>query len=123
MGSRGGGRGRVGTWRPEVHRGVWGARGEGRGRRLRPVPEDAMAKLYISEGGKEAVYELFDDSPEVTVGRGASNAVQIADGHASKVHLVLRRVRGRWKLVDLESKNGTRVNGAYKNAHWLSQND
>jgi pSer/pThr/pTyr-binding forkhead associated (FHA) protein len=82
-----------------------------------------MAKLYISEGGKEAVYELFDDSPEVTVGRGASNAVQIADGHASKVHLVLRRVRGRWKLVDLESKNGTRVNGAYKNAHWLSQND
>jgi pSer/pThr/pTyr-binding forkhead associated (FHA) protein len=82
-----------------------------------------MAKLYINEGGKEAVYELFDDSPEVTVGRGASNAVQIADGHASKVHFVLRRVRGRWKLVDLESKNGTRVNGAFQNAHWLAEND
>jgi hypothetical protein len=82
-----------------------------------------MAKLYISEGGKEAVYELFDDSPEVTVGRGASNAIQIADAHASKVHFVLRRIRARWKVVDLESKNGTRVNGAYHNAHWLSQND
>jgi hypothetical protein len=82
-----------------------------------------MAKLYINEGGKEAVYELFDDSPEVTVGRGASNAIQIADGHASKVHFVLRRVRGRWKAIDLESKNGTRVNGAFKNSHWLAQND
>ena len=39
-----------------------------------------MAKLYISEGGKEAVYELFDDSPEVTVGRGASNAINGTSG-------------------------------------------
>src|SRR5688572_31084700 len=82
-----------------------------------------MAKLYINEGGKEAVYELFDDSPEVTVGRGASNGVQIADGHASKVHFVLRRIRGRWKVVDLESKNGTRVNGAFVNTRWLGDGD
>jgi hypothetical protein len=82
-----------------------------------------MAKVYIHEGGSEQVYELFDDTPEVTFGRGAGNDVQIADTHASKMHLSLRRVRGRWRLVDLESKNGTRVNGAFKNVHWLSQGD
>lgn len=82
-----------------------------------------MAKLFISENGRDAVYELFDDTPEVTVGRGAANAVQIADSHASKVHFVLRRMRERWKLIDLESKNGTKVNGAFRNGHWLAHGD
>ena len=77
----------------------------------------------VDYGRRHRRHELFDDSPEVTVGRGASNAIQIADGHASKVHFVLRRIRARWKFVDLESKNGTRVNGHFHNAHWLSQND
>gem|GEM_PF-3275840 len=82
-----------------------------------------MAKIYINESGKDQTYELFDDSPEVAFGRGAASDVQIADGHASKHHLVLRRQRGRWKLIDLESKNGTRVNGAFRNAHWLTHGD
>jgi hypothetical protein len=82
-----------------------------------------MAKLFISEAGRESLFELFDDSPEVTLGRGAASVVQISDGHASKTHFAVRRVRGRWKLVDLESKNGTRVNGTFKNAHWLSHGD
>jgi pSer/pThr/pTyr-binding forkhead associated (FHA) protein len=82
-----------------------------------------MPKVYINESGKDQTYELFDDSTEVAFGRGAASDVQIADGHASKHHLVLRRQRGRWKLVDLESKNGTRVNGAFRNAHWLTHGD
>jgi hypothetical protein len=82
-----------------------------------------MAKLFISEAGRESLFELFDDSPEVTLGRGAASVVQISDGHASKTHFAVRRLRGRWKLVDLESKNGTRVNGTFKNTHWLAHGD
>ena len=80
-----------------------------------------MPKLLIQEGGQQSVFELFDD--EVTLGRGAANTVQVADGHASKLHAVIRRLGGRVKLVDLESKNGTRVNGEFKNQRWLAHGD
>lgn len=80
-----------------------------------------MPKLLINEGGQASVFELFDD--EATIGRGASNAIQIVDTHASKHHAVIRRAGGRAKLVDLESKNGTRVNGEFRNQRWLQHGD
>ncbi len=80
-----------------------------------------MPKLLINEGGQASVFELFDD--EATIGRGASNAIQIVDSHASKHHAVIRRSAGRVKLVDLESKNGTRVNGEFRNQRWLQHGD
>jgi hypothetical protein len=80
-----------------------------------------VPKILIQEGGQQSVFELFDD--EITIGRGAANAIQVADGHASKHHAVVRRLGGRVKLVDLESKNGTRVNGEFKNQRWLAHGD
>jgi hypothetical protein len=80
-----------------------------------------VPKLLIDEGGQASVFELFED--EVTIGRGASNAVQIADSHASKHHAAIRQMGGRLKLVDLESKNGVRVNGAFANQRWLEHGD
>lgn len=82
-----------------------------------------MTKVMIHEGGAEQPYELFDDTTEVSFGRGTTNDVQLADPHASKQHFVLRCIRGRWRLVDLESKDGTRVNGQVRNAHWLEDGD
>lgn len=80
-----------------------------------------MPKLYIAEPEGETLYEIFDD--EVTLGRGAANGVQIADSHASKNHAVIRRLQGHWKVIDLESRNGVRVNGRFRNQHWLSDGD
>jgi hypothetical protein len=80
-----------------------------------------VPKLLIQEGGQQSVFELFDD--EVTVGRGAANVIQVADQRASKHHAVVRRVHGRPKLVDLESRNGTRVNGEFRNQRWLEHGD
>jgi hypothetical protein len=80
-----------------------------------------VSKLTITESGQASVFELFED--EVTIGRGASNAIQVSDGHASKVHAVVRRIHGKAKLVDLESKNGTKVNGEFKNQRWLEDGD
>jgi len=80
-----------------------------------------VPKLVIEEGGQQSVFELFED--EATIGRGAANAIQVADSRASKQHAVVRRVAGRIKLVDLESKNGTRVNGEFRNQRWLESGD
>lgn len=80
-----------------------------------------MPKFYIAEPEGETVYEIFDD--EVTLGRGAANGIQINDGGASKNHAVVRRMQGHWKIVDLESKNGVRVNGRFRNQHWLCDGD
>ena len=52
-----------------------------------------MPTLYIDESGKTWVYEILDD--EVTLGRGAANAVQLRDDRANKQHAAIRRVQGR----------------------------
>ena len=48
-----------------------------------------MPTLYIDEEGKTAVYEILED--EVTIGRGAANAVQLRDPRANK-HDIRRAV-------------------------------
>ncbi len=80
-----------------------------------------MPKLYIDEDGRTSVYEILED--EVTIGRGAANAVQLRDPRAGKHHALIRHEQGRLKLIDLETLNGTRVNGRYRNEAWLAQGD
>ncbi len=80
-----------------------------------------MPRLTIQETGEPVAYDILD--AEVTIGRGASNDIQLAAAGVSKHHAVLRRTRGRVKLVDLESLNGTLVNGRYLNQRWLRNGD
>lgn len=47
----------------------------------------------------------------VTIGRDATNDVVLADRSVSSHHAVLRRVESEWVLADLESRNGTYLNG------------
>jgi Nif-specific regulatory protein len=54
-------------------------------------------------------YRLTD--AKLTVGRDNSNQVQIGDATVSKKHCVIEAVEGSFELVDLESHNGTFVNG------------
>ncbi|MGE0193925.1 MAG: FHA domain-containing protein [Planctomycetota bacterium] len=80
-----------------------------------------MPRLTIQEAGEPVEYDILD--PEVTIGRGAANSVQLTANGVSKHHAVVRRVRGRMKLVDLESLNGTVVNGRALNQRWLMDGD
>ena len=54
-------------------------------------------------------YRLTD--ARLTVGRDSSNHVQIGDATVSKKHCAIETVNGSFELVDLESHNGTFVNG------------
>lgn len=48
---------------------------------------------------------------DVTIGRAASNAICVADRSVSREHCVIRVRDGRYEIEDLESYNGTFVNG------------
>jgi pSer/pThr/pTyr-binding forkhead associated (FHA) protein len=50
-------------------------------------------------------------SDVVTIGRGPENDIIVDDREVSRRHAQLRHDAGRFLLVDLGSKNGTRVNG------------
>jgi pSer/pThr/pTyr-binding forkhead associated (FHA) protein len=55
------------------------------------------------------VYEELE--PPVTIGREEGNSVQLNDERISRFHLKIQEDQGKLVLTDLESTNGTRVNG------------
>lgn len=80
-----------------------------------------MPNLTIRDGGKEQIHQIEGDV--ATIGRAPTNTIPIGDAKASKEHCRIERSGQRWKLVDLESKNGTRVNGTFRNKAWLQHGD
>jgi hypothetical protein len=80
-----------------------------------------VPNLKIKDAGREYTYQIEGDA--ASVGRGDTNDVDLADAKASKEHVRIERSGARWKLIDLESKNGTKVNGEFKNKAWLGHGD
>ncbi|MCK6470611.1 MAG: FHA domain-containing protein [Planctomycetes bacterium] len=68
-----------------------------------------MAKITIrDEEGVEKIHELVDDV--TTIGRGSTNTIQITDQKASRLHFRIEKEGEFFKVVDLGSTNGTRLN-------------
>lgn len=80
-----------------------------------------MPNLRIRDAGREYTHQITGDA--AMLGRGDTNDIDIEDAKASKEHCRIERKGQRWKLVDLESKNGTKVNGEFKNKAWLGHGD
>jgi hypothetical protein len=80
-----------------------------------------VPNLTIREGMKERLYKVERDV--ISIGRAATNTIVIQDAKSSKEHCRIERSGDRWKLVDLESKNGTQVNGEFCNKAWLEHGD
>ena len=77
---------------------------------LPPVPEALMASLYVQRGpGQGNVFEL--EGERVWVGRGPDSDITLDDRTVSREHAVFVRRRAGWYLQDLESQNGTLING------------
>src|SRR5687768_17119262 len=67
-------------------------------------------------------YELGDRV--VTVGRDESNAASVSDQRASRFHCVIESLpTGRFRVRDLKSRNGTKVNGQRVEARLLTPGD
>ncbi|MFN6107071.1 MAG: FHA domain-containing protein [Planctomycetaceae bacterium] len=71
-----------------------------------------MPKLTIQilEGVERG--RIYDDlTPPITIGREEENRIQLNDDRVSRFHLKIQEEAGRVILTDLDSTNGTRVNG------------
>ena len=61
---------------------------------------------------------------EATLGRDPTNLVAVADSSVSRKHCLLRREEdGRFQIKDLDSRNGTLVNGRGVKEQWLRHGD
>ena len=79
-----------------------------------------MARLVITDGSFSKTVEL--DATTVA-GRAPENKIVIDDKQASRRHFQIDRVEFGFKLVDLESRNGTRVNDRSVNQALLRPGD
>ena len=78
-----------------------------------PEGEPARLALEVMEGSQSSLRPGMRLAlPAVaSIGRGVDNDIVIDDAHISANHAEIRRDRGQWWLRDLESSNGTKVNG------------
>ncbi len=82
-----------------------------------------MPRLTITgPDRRERVVEL--DRDVVTIGRAEANRVHVEDPAVEPHHCQIEKTPdGRCKLIDLETKSGTEVNGRKVNAHLLENGD
>lgn len=80
-----------------------------------------MAKLIITEDGRDKIYEIVDEV--FTIGAGADADLQLRDDDASDLHVEVRKTPQGFRLIDLETKGGTVVNGQPINQHVLGNGD
>jgi hypothetical protein len=78
--------------------------------------------LAIAGPLKDSTIPLPDG--EATLGREPTNAVAVVDPSVSRRHCLLRREEdGRFQVKDLDSRNGTLVNGTCVKEQWLHHGD
>jgi sigma-B regulation protein RsbU (phosphoserine phosphatase) len=67
-------------------------------------------RVFVASG--TGIHKAFDFNTEViSVGRSSDNDIQLNDQFASHNHLKIHRKGDKWYLQDLNSRNGTFVNG------------
>jgi pSer/pThr/pTyr-binding forkhead associated (FHA) protein len=75
-----------------------------------PAPTPALATFSLIAGPRSGE-TLPILAPVVTIGQGPQNDLVLADDSVSKTHARLEFILDGWRLTDLESTNGTTVEG------------
>ena len=70
---------------------------------------------------KDSAFVL--SSSEVPIGRDPANLLSVSDPSLSRRHCVITREGERYKIRDLDSRNGTFVNGEAVKETWLQHGD
>ena len=71
-----------------------------------------LAKLvWLDPFSGKTLEHPIRDGDKLTIGRSASNDIQIAEGHISREHAVIACEGGAFKIDDVGSANGTFING------------
>lgn len=80
-----------------------------------------MISLTLTQGGQSRPLHLDQDL--ITFGRSKENTVPLNDRKVSRKHAKIERAGSVFKITDLESGNGTRVNGKKIDVHELALED
>ncbi|MHC4887440.1 MAG: protein kinase domain-containing protein [Planctomycetota bacterium] len=82
-----------------------------------------LAKLIIMEGPELGRNFVVGDGGAITFGRSGANQAVLQDRHLSRQHFQLTIQKGMVSLNDLQSSNGTWVNGTRVESCTLKQGD
>jgi transcriptional regulator with GAF, ATPase, and Fis domain len=82
-----------------------------------------MPRLTVTgPDGQEYLFEF--EEGVISIGRAETNSIVVEDPAVEPEHCVIEpQPDGRYKLIDLETKAGTEVNGKKVNVHLLEAND
>ncbi len=81
-----------------------------------------MPFLHIIHGANQGTRYELDETP-LTIGRDASNHLQLADPQVSRHHAQIAPLDGVYHFLDQESSNGSFVNGLRVGEHQLRGGD
>jgi pSer/pThr/pTyr-binding forkhead associated (FHA) protein len=81
-----------------------------------------MLRILLSFGGT-VIKEFKIDQDEIIIGRDSGNDVQIDNVAVSREHAKIIRDKHYYFIEDLESTNGTFVNGIRINNKYLKEDD
>jgi len=76
-----------------------------------PRPSSAVLASFLVRGGALKGQRLSVKTPVVNIGRADYNDLVLPDESVSTSHAKLQRREGVWVLVDLDSTNGTFIDG------------
>ena len=78
--------------------------------------------LFVERGPDSGSHLTFGDTA-VTIGRSSECELHLGERSASKQHCRIELHSGRYTLIDLESQNGTLLNGRAVSEQTLSDLD
>ena len=82
----------------------------------------AVPSLFVIRGNDQGTrFEL--EEPILRLGRDSSSAIHVHDTEVSRQHAEIRRTNGNYTVSDLDSSNGTFVNGNRISRHLLASGD
>src|SRR5436309_8672489 len=80
----------------------------------------SAAAAYLVVRRDDGFGDVFPLSPgeRFTLGRAATNRIVLKDDLCSREHAEVYFADGRWRLRDLDSLNGTRLNNSSVDSEW-----
>src|SRR5438132_251390 len=81
------------------------------------------ARLVVTAGDSEGQVLVLAQDARITIGRGDTADLRIADPTVSRAHCIVECSRGKAVLKDNGSSGGTRVNGKSISTHTLQPGD
>lgn len=88
-----------------------------------PAPPTATGALRVVRGNDAGKTFPLGEKSVVVLGRGEAADITIWDIRASRAHCRIDRIDGGFRLSDLNSSNGTFVNGKKVTSHLLQSGD